>query len=83
MGTDGIYSCYVQDELDGFAHKFPNRFKVFYVLSQVSSLSSSTSFILLFVAELHHSSLSLISPLFVAFPQRKLKVKASSHNHEA
>ena len=67
--TNGIYSCYAQEELNGFACKFPDRFKVYYVLSQVSVSSSSTSFIPFFVDELLHSSLSLISPFFMAFPQ--------------
>lgn len=40
-GTDGIYSCNAQEIFDAFACKFPNRFKVYYVLSQVSVMSSS------------------------------------------
>lgn len=32
---------FLQEELDAFAKKFPDRLKVFYVLNQVSSLGTT------------------------------------------
>jgi hypothetical protein len=31
-----IYLCHVQEELDGLATNYPDRFKIYYVLNQVS-----------------------------------------------
>ena len=32
---------FLQEELDAFAKKFPNQFKVYYVLNQVNSFAST------------------------------------------
>lgn len=54
MDGNAFVLDFLQEELDAFASKFPNRFKVYYVLNQVSSFAmtflSNFVFLLFFCA---------------------------------